>query len=147
MKDEILAGLSQFDLPEPEWCLPPRFWSRAAPFFAYTVFPLGWRVDLPIRKCHFSAIRVFREGAKIEESDLSIATGYAYTEGKWFRHSWVVNQPDYTLLECTPIEFDKYFGVVLTKLESQQFAEIIGYDKKWSKHIIRKLGKLPFITT
>lgn len=144
MKAAILTNLSQFDQPEPEWCLPPRFWERAELMSAYQALPLGRRVDLPHRKCHFSAIRVYRMSKAVAECSLEIVTGYAFAEGKWFRHSWVVNPPDFILLECTPTQFDSYFGARLTQLESQQWAEIIGYDQDNSLAFKLHRGKRTF---
>ncbi len=144
MKTTILTNLNQFDQPEPEWCLPPRFWERAELMSAYQALPLGRRVDLPYRKCHFSAIKVYRTSKAVSECSLEIVTGYAFTEGKWFRHSWVVNPPDFVLLECTPTMFDAYFGARLSHLEARQWSEIIGYDVEKSTIFKFLQGKRTF---
>lgn len=140
MRDQILSQLSQFDAPEPEWCLPPQFWERAVPMTGYTALLLGRRLDMPHRQCHFSAIQVYRAGQSVKECSLEMVTGYAYSSEKWFRHTWVRNPPDKTLLECTPTQFEGYLGVVLTSLESQQFAEILGYDTRNSGVINALMG-------
>lgn len=144
MKDQILSQLSQFDQPEPEWCLPPKFWERAEAMTAYTTIPLTRSVDLPHRKCHFSSILVYRTSHAVVECQLEIVTGYAFSTGKWFRHTWVINPADSMLLECTPTVFDTYFGVRLTKIEAEQFAEILGYDED---HYIQEITGQSNITS
>lgn len=120
-REEILSGLSQLDY-EPEWCLPPKFWERAGSMSGYTATPLGNTVGLPYRQCHRSSFLVYLRGKSVPGCSLRVATGYAYSEGYWFRHTWVVNPPDKTLLECTPVIFEGYCGVILTHREALQFA-------------------------
>lgn len=120
----ISIGAIDID-PEPYWCLPPRFWKRAKIFKGYTVYPLGAVVGLPVRKCHDSSLSVIASGHGLEGADLELATGHAYSNGHWFRHSWVVNRPDMTLLECAPVQFDAYFGVILTKRELWEFRDML----------------------
>jgi hypothetical protein len=107
---------------EPEWCLPPFFWQRAAPFKGYEVYPLGAQVGMPIKKCHESSLTVM---ANRDDTPLEYCTGYAYGEGTYTRHSWVVHQGDKILLETTPAKFEEYFGVVLTSEEFEQFKEMM----------------------
>jgi hypothetical protein len=126
MKSTILTKLSQFDSSEPEWCLPPKFWERAFSFSCETIFPLGVMQDFLHRKCHPLSIRVYQTAKSVPDCDVHIATGYAFSSGLWFRHTWVVNPADKTLLECTPTKFDEYYGVCLSHKECGEFIEILG---------------------
>lgn len=124
-KDTLLSKVSVCE-SEPFWCLPPQFWDRARVFDGYTVYPLGDQVGMPVRKCHTSSLKIL----DVDLSDqpgviLEYATGYAESEGIWYRHSWIVNQNEKILLETTPNTFIAYFGVVLTQKELGEFREMM----------------------
>lgn len=56
-------------------------------------------------------------------------TGYGFADGLWFRHTWVVNEAEKTILECTPNTLCPYFGIILTKEEQQQYGEILDVEE------------------
>lgn len=114
---------------DPHWCLPPRFWKRAAIFEGYDVYPVGNRMGWPVRECHVLSLRLVANN-QCSDVDLDVCTGHGFSEGLWFRHTWVVNEAEKTILECSPIHpFEVYFGIILTKEEQQQFGEILDIEE------------------
>lgn len=71
--------------------------------------------------CHANASRIWHEN----QEELAIGTGYALSDdGLWRQHSWLVRKEpiagQYRLLETT-IKRIKYFGIILTRSEAQEF--------------------------
>jgi hypothetical protein len=99
---------------DSEWGLPANFRNDAFLFSSYSILAFSRKSELPIGKCHETAMKIAVHG-NIEGTDLRLCTGYARHESVWVRHSWVVNIVDNSLIECTPSEFDMYFGTVMSK--------------------------------
>lgn len=53
---------------------------------------------------------------------MKIVTGYALApDGLWRMHSWALNPYNKNVIETCPVDFVKYFGVVLNKKEARRF--------------------------
>jgi len=53
-----------------------------------------------------------------------ICTGYALTDRTWYQHSWCTTRttgPELLLLETTPVEWSRYYGVSLDPRQSRRF--------------------------
>lgn len=70
-------------------------------------------------ECHLNSSRLW--AANKDEHDLSIYTGYAYKNRKWYPHSWVMHNETEELFETTPNKFSCYFGFPLTDEEAKAF--------------------------
>ncbi len=68
--------------------------------------------------CHANAGFLFEQSPE----DTRVMTGYALTGGQWVQHSWAYDIEANFVIETT-IPRDKYFGFLMTKQESQKFAD------------------------
>lgn len=67
-------------------------------------------------QCHYNASQLFYKNPKTYR----ICTGYILNDGLWRQHSWVINSKN-QIIETT-VKREKYFGYVMTKEESEDFA-------------------------
>ena len=68
--------------------------------------------------CHSNAGVLFER----DPEDTRVMTGYALSGGHWVQHSWAYDIKDHFVIETT-VTRDKYFGFLMTRRESEKFAE------------------------
>ena len=78
--------------------------------------------EMPAGLCHNNSIKVW-----IEQDNIKICTGYALSDDRWIRHTWIVDG-DGNIHECTPVKREKYFGAILNKEEAEKFRREYDYE-------------------
>lgn len=69
--------------------------------------------------CHRHASDYFFDQIDAEpHRKLELITGYAFFEGKWYRHSFLLH--DSVIIEPTDNHYERYFGIPLSSDESGQ---------------------------
>lgn len=59
---------------------------------------------------------------------VQLCTGYAFSDDTWYQHSWCVftHEGRHTLLETTPVDWTRYFGITLSHEEATwEFEEVV----------------------
>lgn len=68
-------------------------------------------------QCHRNATDLWDNNSE----RLLLCTGYALNGDKWYCHSWLIDTKDNKLIETNPVTYEKYYGFVMTILESEDF--------------------------
>lgn len=68
-------------------------------------------------QCHRNVADKYK---RFSNSGFKIVSGYALSDGVWFQHSWGIG-PTGKIMETTGNHYDKYYGYILNKEESDEF--------------------------
>ena len=119
-----------------DWCYPPELRRRAEFMDQYEVISMADHIpNIRPRQCHMFSAHAWFSMSNI----LTFCTGYAFSTGKWFRHSWVLNEGEKQIADLTPVRWERYYGTKLNLREAYIFHKALEEGEKLEENWLARL--------